>query len=72
MTAAVIQPSLEQRRIDGSPMTVGSPVSSRMMTISGGASTPFITADQNSILIASKPREIQSQADRPSRPAMTA
>jgi hypothetical protein len=38
-------------------MTVGSFVRSRLSTMSGGARTPFTTADQKSIATALKPKK---------------
>src|SRR5207244_1974797 len=56
MTVAVAHPS--QRSMGGlvrSPITRASLVRSTIITMSGGARTPFSTADQNSIATASKP-----------------
>ena len=56
ITTTVIQPSTESHReFVRAPMTFRLFVSSSTITIRGGASTPFRTADQNSIDTALKP-----------------
>ena len=56
ITAAVIHPShFSNGGLTWSPITVRSVESSTTSTISGGASTPLTTADQNSIFTASSP-----------------
>src|SRR5262249_32516880 len=58
ITTAVVQPRLRSHvGFVRAPMTERSLVSSTTSTTSGGASTPFTTADQKSIAIASKPRK---------------
>src|SRR5439155_1982882 len=56
ITAALAQPSVRsQSGFRRSPMTAASLVRRTTSTISGGARTPFTTADQKSIATASKP-----------------
>ena len=68
ITATVIHPSTaSQRGFDRDPMIAGLLVRRSTMTMSGGASTPFRTAAQNSIDTALKPGIIQGRAPAPNR-----